>query len=182
MVTNVELDNLNQVGWYCTPYQVRNKIRANPNYQEVEFAFQDLDDDQIHDLILESQSIIDGALISIYPSIFPVAFVDNPALVPPLVNTIAVNLAASLTLAAIYGGNSPTPNPFEKVFYDRAMDLLMKLQEGILSIVSSSGSLVEPDYDTADYGGTSNTENETNVMPLMNEDYNDIDINWNSGA
>lgn len=175
-MADIELDNFD-VGWYATVHQVRNKFRANPSQPEID-ADADLDDDQINDLILEAQAVVDGALIKIYSSTFPIDFEDPtegiPNTIPPLVNKITLNLAAAYVLDAIYVGNSEESTPRATVFEKRAMKWLMMIKDGDIDLIGADDTLIPPDFSGLAAGGESNTEASEQIMPLMDEPYPDF--------
>lgn len=103
---------------YVTPQDIRDYMKQSPG----RVTDEDLD---VH--IETAVAYIHGRLGSFYVTPFPMP-------TPDIIVTIARDLAIFFTFEALYSSNAPNMDEYQKVRYDRAMDLLDRIVSGEMTL------------------------------------------------
>lgn len=144
---------------YCTVEDVKDEASMSDN------PF--LTDEEVTKKIKNAESVINGFIITKYS----VPFEDDA--VPYLINHIAVQLAAGMILKKDYGPMAPGDSKDGQAKHDDAMDLLMKLQKGTITLTDIAAStLLNDDNKTVSFFPTDASSNNQNVTAPVGPGFN----------
>ena len=147
------------VGWEKPYYTKVDCVRQQTNA----IATQDLTDEQIEIFIFSAQSIIDAEL----GTYFSVPF--SPENLPPIIETIACQLASSLVLRKLYTGEADNKSEHEEPLWTQAMDMLKKLKDGEMMLIDKNGNSISP-RDYIKY------ENYEDIIPVFGQEFPDREV------
>lgn len=125
-------------------------------------AGDDLTDDQIEIFINQAQSIIDSEMANFFD--VPFAY-DN---VPPIISTVACQMASSLILRKLYTGEADNISKHEEPLWTQATDILQKIKNGEMALVDKNGNQLYPTRVSYDY-----VDEYEDIIPDFNQEYPD---------